>query len=739
MKYQGFLPAIVLLLAVLSFAQQQTGAQSPETSVPTITKETSLVLVDTVVTDKKGNYIRDLTVKDFRVWEDNKEQPIKTFSSETGASGQASQRHYLVMFFDNSTMTVGDQAKARDAATKFLDANTGADRYIAIVDFGGTLKVTQNFTTDAGRLKEVVRNLKFSAVAANTDAQSSSPVPGPTGGIPQIVDASANFAVHTMLLSLRDLAKGLSTVPGRKSLVLFSAGFPMNPTDPDTIERESELTAAISACNRANVAVYPIDVRGLITPLGFALPLPNLTDAQSAQLVPAVLDAGSGDSPAHLVYVQRGGGGGGGHGGGAGGGHTGGTGTAGGGTRGTGGGARVGTPANPMPVSPYSQSRSLLPTVSDVTNNQQVLYELAVGTGGFVIVNSNDLLAGMQKIANEQNLYYVLGYAPPTSDEGSCHTLKVKVDRGDTVVRSRSGYCNIRPSDLLAGKAVEKQLETVASGSQPGNVVASMLAPYFYTSANTARVNLAIDIPSSAIKFEKQKGKQHAELNVLGLAYTPAGTVAARFSDNVEFDFDNKEEVEQFGKKPYEYENQFEIAPGQYQLKVAFSSGGQSLGKLEIPLAIDSYDAKQFSISAVAFSKELLPLNQASASLDAALLEDRTPLVAQGMQFVPSGSNRFKKTDMAVFYVELYDPSLSSPTPPSKVGIQMLVIDRKTKEKKVDTGGPVPNPKPGAPVVALGLRIPTDKLPAGSYQLEVRGVDSAGNSTPVRTADFEVE
>ena len=38
------------------------------------------MLVDTVVTDKKGNYVRDLTVKDFKVWEDNKEQPIKNFS-----------------------------------------------------------------------------------------------------------------------------------------------------------------------------------------------------------------------------------------------------------------------------------------------------------------------------------------------------------------------------------------------------------------------------------------------------------------------------------------------------------------------------------------------------------------------------------------------------------------------------------------------------------------------------------
>ncbi len=106
-----------------------------------------------------------------------------------------------------------------------------------------------------------------------------------------------------------------------------------------------------------------------------------------------------------------------------------------------------------------------------------MLYQLAQGTGGFVIVNSNDLLGGMQKIAREQTEYYILGYAPPPSEEGTCHTLKVKVDRGGTVTRWRTGYCNVKPTDLLAGKPEEKQMENRVTGSQPGTIAASMLAP----------------------------------------------------------------------------------------------------------------------------------------------------------------------------------------------------------------------------------------------------------------------
>ncbi len=743
--------AALMMASAWGAHAQQAEPQVAEASTPTIKTETRLVLVDTVVTDKKGAYIRDLTQKDFRVWEDNKEQAIKSFSFENDSSGVGDRRRYLILFFDNSTMTINDQAKARDAALKFLNANTGANRYIAIVDFGGTLHVTQNFTSDAERLKKVVQNIKFSAVSPNVVSESAPPMLTPSLGIPQLSSAQADFGVRTMLLALRNMAKGVSAVPGRKTLVLFSAGFPLDPADPSTPERESELTAAIDSCNKANVAVYPIDVRGLVTPVS-AAPQWQINPDSPGRLITATLNLdadGKGEQgPARLVYVQRGGtgggGGGGGHsGGGSGGGSTGhgGTGNPGGGTHGSGntgrGGGGGSTITNPLPVAPYSQSRTIIP-ISDAQGNQQVLYELAKGTGGFVIVNSNDLLGGLEKIAQEQNQYYVLGYTPPASGEGTCHSLKVKVDRGDTILRSRSGYCNVRPTDLLAGKPVEKDLENRATASQAGTVAATMLAPYFYTSANTARVNLAIEMPSSAVKFEKVKGKEHAEVNVLGLAYNVDGSVAARFSDKVEFDFDSKEELENFNKKPYHYENQFEVASGKYNLKVVFSSGGQGFGKLEMPLLVDNYDGKQFSMSAVALSKELHPVGQSGNSLDAALLEDRVPLVAQGMQIVPTGAHIFKKTDVVVFYVEMYDPLLTEANPPN-LGIQMLVLDRKTGEKKVNTGGPAPAGKAGNPVVAMGLKLPVDQLPPGSYQLEVRGTDSAGRFTRVRTADFEVE
>src|SRR6266446_2193708 len=79
-------------------ASPQRGSQQPVATVPGVIKtQTNLVLVDAVVTDKKGNYIRDLEAKDFTVSEDNKEQTITSFSrgTETGAPNGPAQRRYL--------------------------------------------------------------------------------------------------------------------------------------------------------------------------------------------------------------------------------------------------------------------------------------------------------------------------------------------------------------------------------------------------------------------------------------------------------------------------------------------------------------------------------------------------------------------------------------------------------------------------------------------------------------------
>src|SRR5689334_7178316 len=156
--------AVVAGLILWSGASAQ---QQPAQAVGTVFKsETRLVPVDVVVQDKKGNYVHDLEQKDFKVWEDNKEQAIRNFSFEADpASPRANEKKYLVLFFDASSMNMSDQMQARQAATKFIDANAGPNRLMAVVNFGGSLQVAQNFTDDIERLKAIVGGAKVSAVS----------------------------------------------------------------------------------------------------------------------------------------------------------------------------------------------------------------------------------------------------------------------------------------------------------------------------------------------------------------------------------------------------------------------------------------------------------------------------------------------------------------------------------------------------------------------------------------------
>jgi VWFA-related protein len=777
--------------------QQPAQEQSPGV----LRKQVNLVLVDAVVTDKKGNYVTDLEAKDFRVYEDNKEQAIVSFNTgaevnaaakeapKPGSAIQALQRHYLVLFFDDSTMDLADQARARQEAAKFIDKTASPDRLMAIVDFGGTLHVAQNFTSDSDRLKRAVANVRFSAVNAHA--------PAPTNEIGQdaslasmgvpVIGSEADFGIRSSLMALRSLAKKLAAVPGRKQVILLSSGFPLTP------EHQAELTATINECNRANVAIYPLDVRGLYAPApgGAAAPRPAIPQP------PGVPQASNDASPfphatsllaalSPLLEPQRpGGGGAGGAGGGgarggggglgggglAGGGTgtsgsggrggtgsggtggrggtgtggTGGRGGSGGGTRGGGGGSTPNIPANFLNQQ-LNQARQIIlpPLPESATTNQEVLYALAAGTGGFTIFNTNDFVSGMDRVVREMSEYYVLGYTPPErSLEGGCHSIKVKVDRPGLQVRSRTGYCDTKSSDVLAGKPEGKVLEAKATSAAPGNINASAQAPYFYAGPNLARVNLALQIPAQTLDFEKEKSEFHSEVNVLGLAQKEDGTVAARFSDKASIDFSKgeKKQLKEFQEGGFDYQNWFELVPGKYTLKVVMSTGEQSFAKYEAPLVVPPYDGKSFAISSVALSNSIHPISQMQSELDSQMLEERLPLVAQGMQLIPSATNRFRRGEQIGLYVEVYEPLMERRAEGLRVGIIYNVIDRKTNQQVFTSNTLLVNQfaQPGSPVIPVGIPLMVSNLQPGSYRLDVLARDSAGNASATQSVNFELQ
>ena len=766
----------------------------PQAATPTapgvIRTEANLVLVDVVASDKKENYVRDLEVKEFHIYEDGKEVSIASFSRGSEAKSTPSQPRYLVLFFDNSTMSTADQPHARQAAAQFVEKNAAADLLMAVVDFGGVSRIAQNFTADAAALKRAVGGVKFAAMQPNEPGQTMQVAQ--LGG-PSSLQVRSDFAARSVLLSIRNLAKTLRTVPGRKTLILFSSGFPLNA------ERESELMATIDAANKANVAIYPVDVRGLegLSPMT----TPSITDPTRQPGLPGfppgaelrdllyphdeiLLAARVSDLLSLPRLAQRPGGGGGGTAGGGGaggggvgggggsrggggstgggGGSTGGGGASGGagggrgtggtsggttsggfssGNRGGGGGSNRFDPNNPN--NRYGDTRQPMiipPLMDNISSNQQVLYALATGTGGFTIFNTNDFLQGLNRISQEINEYYALGYVPPSqSHDGSYHRIEVKIDRKGVKPRHRNGYYDVRSPDLLAGKPEGKVLEEQAASAEPGEIPVTMNVPYFYTGAGVARANLSLEIPAQQLAFEKDKGKFHSQVHVLGIARRPDNSVAARFSDTVDLEMEKKD-LKDFSKLPFLYRNSFNIAPGEYTLKIVLSAGGKKFGKFELPLKVEPFDGKTFHLSGVALSNHMQAVSELTAGIGAALLEERTPLIVRGTEVTPSASNRFKRDEKVGIYVEVYEPLLANPNPP-RVGILYNVVDRKSNQQ-VYTSNTIPLEEfadQGNPLIPVGILLPVEKLQAGEYRLEVRARDAAGNASPLHSADFVLE
>jgi VWFA-related protein len=601
-----------------------------------IQAETRVVLVDAIVTGKKGAYVRDLTAKDFRVWQDGKEQAIKSLTFQ--AKSADTQPHFLVLFFDNTGIPARDQAPVRQAAAGFVDANSGPNHLVAVVNYNGSVRVAQNFTDNSGRLKNAV-NRAESSVAAPVAEEILSPLATDASHASGASDVGSRY----MLRSLGNLTKGLGILPGRKIVVLFSGKL------SSLSEQQSALAAAIEASNKSGVAIYSIDVRPASGPN--AVPVAGEFQSQRDD-------------------------------------------------------SAIGGP------DPEAASRELLS-------------RLANGTGGFFTPNSGDLRAELQRIGEEQSEYYTLSYSPPEANEGSCHTLRVKVNRGGTTVRARTNYCNSKPLDLLAGTALGKDLESRAASGQTDNISASMQLPYFYISSSVARVHLAMEIATGALKFENQKGKLHAEINMLGIANAADGGVAARFSDAVKLDADNLAQVETLRGKPLHYEKEFKIAPGQYSFAMVISSGA-NFGKLEIPLIVDPWKSDNLALSGLVLSKEVHPAADLGLGLDVSLIEDRTPLIAEGRQVVPSGSNQFLKSEPVYFYFEVYGPN------PAAVTARARVTDRQTGDPKWDSG---PLKLSSS---QQGGSIPGNSLAPGSYRLEVAASGSI-YAQAKRIADFEVK
>lgn len=500
----------VFLAAIPGQSQDKKQTATDDQDVIKVTS--NLVSLDVIVKDKKGKPITDLRAEDFTISENGVQQKIEHFDSTLSGPGMTGQstdavasteqkpksptgfpRNIIVLVLDGQSTELGNLKHVREGMLKYIRERVTASDSVALFSISGGLQLLQPFTHDKPALIAAVEKAYDSSTVSKTsearglsenisalrdkisagppgDRVDSSPAAGAAGSAMaqkmiaqrmleqyiQLRSALSTQQTRPVLAALAAIAEGLRSVPGKKTLVMFSQGFVA------TEALDWQVQSTIDIANRANVAVYIIDSTGLTggTPTSGALvassPLAGISGA--------------------LDMEQR---------------------------RRAAAGESV-----------FDISRQ-----EGLNRQQDLLYRISEDTGGHFLKNSNDIGAGLERIDTEIRSRYTLAYRSTDSNfDGSFRKVKIEVRRPDTNVLARAGYYAIPPSQIVPMSPEDRKLlANFANMEANPTLPLSLELTSFRTRDGFYTVPLSFELPPAAVQFDRKGDKQRLQLDVLGV------------------------------------------------------------------------------------------------------------------------------------------------------------------------------------------------------------------------------
>jgi len=445
--------------------------------IPLFRTNANLVLVDVVVRDK-GKPVHDLKALDFRVLEDGHEQKITVFEEHRATDaievGKApadlppntysdAPRYAVtsaanVLLLDALNTPLADQVYVRRRMIQYLHTIPPGTR-IAVFTLGSHLRIIEGFTTDSSTIEKPLQpgrgNPEQSPVMDPTFDQALSDatdIAGGGGATALAQQAMQQFANDTKLFEMQlrsemtidamdQLARYLSTVPGRKNLIWFAGSMPFNPQTGSRPDQDQMADLRDQAQNMlellavARVALYPVDSRGLMTASS------NLaeTNVQNPNLMNSVATTSgpSGNSKTGSSLSQQ-----------------------------------VGL-ANQQTLSQklQQQDQTFLDQLAFDHLNMQ---EFAKETGGKAFTNTNALGEAVGDAIADGSDYYTLAYAPPTPKFNDVYRkIEVRMDEGNYTLEYRRGYFDEDPA--AAAKSMPGRISPLIAAMQHGVIPLSQV------------------------------------------------------------------------------------------------------------------------------------------------------------------------------------------------------------------------------------------------------------------------
>src|SRR5580658_1049308 len=422
-------------------------AQEPAADVPTLTirSNTRLVVVDAVVTDKKGHPVTGLKAQDFVLEENGKKQRMAFFTPpgapRTGAQplppGVLSNRpEFLkpagvptVLLLDGANSSFRDQAYGRWQMLKYVEEQSNTGMPTAVMTLTDHLHVLQEFTSDPGILVTAIKNLRPQEQSRQRGASSRSTsfngneTPGPglisatkislaqaeVAGFQNLVTAN-NLEDRTVVTidAMRELSRLLAGLPGRKNILWVTSDFPFDlmPQDPNMSDAEM-ITNRHGGGGRS----VGVNAPGSMVAVSRQLHVDEIKHAESqlasANIVIYPIDVGglvSGMEGSSAVHSS-------------------------------------GLYADDL-------SQGALRQTAGLQANQGSMQEVAAETGGKAYLNQNEIGLAENQAVSDDRASYALGYYPDNDKwDGRYRSIKIKLSQDNTEVRYRKGYFAIDPGE----------------------------------------------------------------------------------------------------------------------------------------------------------------------------------------------------------------------------------------------------------------------------------------------------
>lgn len=568
--------ALSLSLVFPAFAQQPaTQIAKPDAQLLKI--KTNEVLLDIVINDKKGRPIQDIRPEEIEVYEDGVKQTLTEFrrvgallnkeskdkdtpkptdattatsSAGTTATGsEAAPLNLVTLLFDH--LPVNRVMPVRDAALNFLDNSITNDMLVRVMVVGQKLYLIEQYTNDRTKLRKAVERAvntveksfveQSNRLAADLTKQIEAAAKAPElASAPQTLLArlsldtlefsdkmSREVRSNYKVFSLLPFARAHRVIPGRKMALYFSDGLYLPPNLTEVTR------AAVGESNRANLSFYAINIRNLL--VGAGNQVSRLESATVVNQTRRSEGASFNNALADSFSVSD----------------------------------RVA--GRTQHTTNFSMFEAL--DRNKELNKLGPLSELTEGTGGFQIMNSNDLNGALKRVATELGHYYAVSYVPVAQEyDGKFRKITVKVNRSGARAQTRSGYFAVPPTSTAQPVLSYETplLAALNNAMVPHDFEFRANTLHFEARPNEVHEVVLVEVPlASFVHGVDAQTKTHpVSFSVLALIKDEKGEIVQRFSEPHEMDIPEAM-AEQLKKSSFNLVRHFWLPPGQYTLEIA--------------------------------------------------------------------------------------------------------------------------------------------------------------------------